>query len=113
MEEAAGLSMLLDGFMLFIDVAYQVLSITCCCVGETPMLLVNPKLGDIQSANNVMSVRGRAEREAYKAIFKTIYHFRLLYKRPFWFPIFGAVRYSYGKEWQLYKVGPRSIQLQL
>eukprot|EP00958_Prasinococcus_capsulatus_P016320 scaffold1800_cov387-Prasinococcus_capsulatus_cf.AAC.9 len=26
--------------------------------GDTPMLLVNPKLGDIPSANNVMSVRG-------------------------------------------------------
>jgi adenylate kinase len=34
-------------------------------VGDRPMIMINPKLGDIQSAQNVMSIRGRGERREY------------------------------------------------
>ena len=32
-----------------------------------------------------------------------MYHFRLLYKKPFFFPIYGALRYGTGGMWELYK----------
>ena len=37
------------------------------------MLLINPKLDDIQSSEGKMNVRGRAERMAFVASFKEIY----------------------------------------
>ena len=46
------------------------------------MLLINPRLVDIPSANNVMQVRGREERQAFVASFEEVYHFRLIYNKP-------------------------------
>ena len=66
------------------------------------MIMINPKLDDIQSAGNVMSIRGRGDRREYVVKVATAYHFRLLYKKPFFFPIFGALRFAGGK-WELYK----------
>jgi len=71
---------------------------------DRPMIMINPKLGDIQSAGNVMSIRGRGERREYVSKWETAYHFRLLYKKPYFFPIFGALRYAGpGTKWELYK----------
>ena len=72
--------------------------------GDRPIIMINPKLGDIQSAGNVMSVRGRGERREYvEKTWEEVYHFRLLYKKPFFFPIYGALRYGTGGMWELYK----------
>ena len=70
--------------------------------GDRPMIMINPKLDDVQSAGNVMSIRGRGDRREYVSKWETAYHFRLLYKKPFFFPIFGALRFAGGK-WELYK----------
>jgi len=57
-----------------------------------PMLLINPKLDDIQSSEGKMNVRGRAERIAFAASFREIYHYDTLYPRPgVYFPVVGAV----------------------
>ena len=32
-----------------------------------------------------------------------MYHFRLLYRKPFWHPIYGVLRYSHGGRWEIYK----------
>ena len=76
--------------------------------GNRPMILLNPKLGDIQSAGNVMSIRGRQGRMEFANSWEEIYHFRLLYRKPFFFPIYGALRKSYSSAeeddtWELYK----------
>lgn len=44
-----------------------------------PMLLFNPSLGDRPSSNNVMQIRGRAERRTFQDSFTDIYEMRLLY----------------------------------
>lgn len=73
-------------------------------VGNRPMIMINPKLGDIQSAGNVMSIRGRGERMEYVSGWEEVYHFRLLYRKPYFFPIYGALRYAGpGTKWELYK----------
>ena len=94
--------------------------------GPRPMVLINPRLGDIPSAGGVMSVRGREDRLAFIDEFEQararvsvrttapaatgsarpntqVYHFRLLYRKPFWFPIYGVMRYSHGGRWEIYK----------
>jgi len=63
-----------------------------------PVLLINPKLGDIASSEDVMSVRGRAQRLAFERSFQTIYEWHTLYPAPSrYYPILGA----------LVKAGPR------
>lgn len=72
--------------------------------GDKPMIMINPRLDDIQSAGDVMSIRGRKERMEAVAAWKEIYHFRLLYRKPYFHPIYGALRYTYYEnEWELYK----------
>jgi len=45
-----------------------------------PLVLVNPLLADRPSSNNVMQIRGRAERRAFADSFQDIYgdYFKLL-----------------------------------
>jgi adenylate kinase len=50
-----------------------------------------------------MQVRGREERLAFVAAFEEVYHFRLIYNKPFHFPIYGALRHAFGGPWELYK----------
>ena len=71
--------------------------------GDRPMIMINPKLDDIQSAGNVMSIRGRGERREYVSTWREVYHFRLLYRKPYFFPIYGAMRYTHDGKWELYK----------
>lgn len=75
----------------------------CTAAGKRPIVLINPKLKDIMSSSGVMSYRGREERLEFASIFKQIHHFRLLYKRPYFYPIYGALRMSYGQPWAVYK----------
>jgi hypothetical protein len=57
-----------------------------------PMILFNPKLDDIKSTEDVMSVRGRAERMAFAASWKPIYSYKTVYPSPsVYYPIVGAV----------------------
>ena len=81
-------------------------------VGDKPMIMINPRLDDVQSAGNVMSVRGRKERMDAVAAWKEVYHFRLLYRKPYFFPIYGALRFAYYEnEWELYKrTGARELE---
>jgi hypothetical protein len=44
-----------------------------------PMILYNPILNDRPSSNNVMQIRGRAERAEFANSFIDIYTLRLLY----------------------------------
>lgn len=75
----------------------------CDAAGTRPVILVNPLLTDIPSANGVMSVRGRAERMQQVAAFEEIYHFRLIYNKPNIWPIYGCLRKPYGGPWEVYK----------
>lgn len=70
---------------------------------DRPMVLINPELGDIPSSGNVMQVRGRQERMDFVSTFVDIYHFRLLYKKPYLYPIYGALRMTYGEPWTVFK----------
>eukprot|EP00242_Pyramimonas_sp_CCMP2087_P014052 CAMPEP_0198210270 /NCGR_PEP_ID=MMETSP1445-20131203/20000_1 /TAXON_ID=36898 /ORGANISM="Pyramimonas sp., Strain CCMP2087" /LENGTH=348 /DNA_ID=CAMNT_0043884289 /DNA_START=102 /DNA_END=1148 /DNA_ORIENTATION=+ len=79
------------------------LAAMCETIGDRPVILFNPRLTDVQSAEGIMGVRGRQERLDFEATFETVYHFRLLYNKPYHFPIYGALRKSYGKEWEVYK----------
>lgn len=80
-----------------------------------PLILINPKLGDIQSAGGVMSVRGRQDRMDFTSTFVTAYHFRLLYKGVMMHPIMGALRHSYGGPWEVFRrveLGPGKEEYQ-
>merc|ERR1711871_1096042 len=48
-------------------------------VNGRPLVLINPILDDRPSSNNVMQIRGRAERGAFKNSFQDIYVMKLLY----------------------------------
>ena len=58
-----------------------------------PVLLLNPSLGDRPSSNNVMQIRGRAERRAVMDSFRDIFVLRLLYPSSggYMYPIRGLV----------------------
>lgn len=75
----------------------------CEAAQHRPVVLVNPNLIEIQSSGGVMSVRGRKERYEWIDKFQKIYHFTLLYKKPAWHPIYGALRMEYGGPWEVYK----------
>lgn len=75
----------------------------CEAIGDRPVILFNPRITDIPSSGGVMQVRGRQERQDFEAIFETVYHFRLLYNKPYHFPIYGALRKAYGADWEIYK----------
>jgi len=81
----------------------QLLEEMCAVAGARPIVIINPKLGDIMSSSGVMSYRGREERIQFVSTFKPIHHFRLLYKKPFFYPIYGALRMSYGGPWVVYR----------
>ena len=74
-----------------------------CEAGNKQVVLLNDKLDDIPSSEGVMGVRGRQERRDYAATFKDLYHFRLVFKKPYFYPIYGAVRKAFGHPWQIYK----------
>ena len=71
--------------------------------GNKRIILINPKLDDILSSGGVMSVRGRQDRMDFVSRFIPAYHFRLLYIGMGPYPIMGALRYSYGGPWEVYK----------
>ena len=58
-----------------------------------PLLLVNPLLEDRPSSNNIMQVRGRAERRALSDSFTEIFCMRLLYPSTggYMYPIRGML----------------------
>jgi adenylate kinase len=66
------------------------------------VVLINPILKDVPSHSGIMGVRGREERLRLQQSFETIYHFRLLYYSGSFYPIVGALRYSYGGAWQVF-----------
>ena len=40
--------------------------------------------------------------EYVERAWEQVYHFRLLYKKPYFFPIYGALRFGTGGMWELY-----------
>ena len=68
-----------------------------------PMILINPKLGDIPASGGVMGVRGREERTNFVDTFLPAYHFRLLYLSAAAYPIMGALRYSWKGPWEVFR----------
>lgn len=77
-----------------------------------PLVLVNPSLGDRPSSNNVMQIRGRAERRLVQDSFRDIFVMRLLYPSSggYMYPIrgmlakqsFHAPYVAYSKQKELY-----------
>jgi len=57
-----------------------------------PFILLNPQLADKPSSNNMMQIRGRAERRAFADSFRDIYALRLLYPSSggYMYPIRGG-----------------------
>jgi len=70
--------------------------------GQTVMIL-NANLGDVPSSGGRMQVGGRKERIAFAKSFTPIYHFRLLYQKPFFYPIYGCIRMTVGERWGVFK----------
>lgn len=68
-----------------------------------PLIILNAKLRDVPSSAGVMGVRGRQERLDFISTFKTVYHFRLLFLGASIYPIMGALQYSWGKTWQVFR----------
>jgi len=71
-----------------------------------PVILINPKLQDRPSSNNMMQIRGRQERRDFADSFQTIYAFRLLYPSSggYMFPISGLIaKNSYHSPWVAYE----------
>eukprot|EP01024_Parvocaulis_polyphysoides_P018965 TRINITY_DN1847_c0_g1_i1.p1 TRINITY_DN1847_c0_g1~~TRINITY_DN1847_c0_g1_i1.p1 ORF type:complete len:329 (-),score=40.58 TRINITY_DN1847_c0_g1_i1:50-1036(-) len=66
-------------------------------------ILLNPILKDVPSSGGVMGIRGRKERMEFVASFVQAYQFRHIFFGATMWPIMGAVRYSYGKKYELYK----------
>ena len=64
----------------------------CKAAGDRPVIIFNQRMGDLPSSGGVMGVQGRKERLQFISSFETVYHFRLLYNKPYWFPIYGALR---------------------
>lgn len=67
------------------------------------LVIINPRLDDIPSANGVMGVRGRGDRIQFAQSFVPVYHFRLLYVSGQFWPIQGALRYKHGQKWEVFK----------
>lgn len=67
-----------------------VVGVVAACSDE-PQPGLPSKLDDIPSSGGVMSYRGREERMEFVATFRTVYHFRLLYRKPYLYPIYGSV----------------------
>jgi hypothetical protein len=57
----------------------DVLESTVIAARGRPLILINPLLNDRPSSNNVMQIRGRAERRSFSDSFEDIFVFRLLY----------------------------------
>eukprot|EP00596_Hydrurales_sp_CCMP1899_P005921 CAMPEP_0119045992 /NCGR_PEP_ID=MMETSP1177-20130426/43738_1 /TAXON_ID=2985 /ORGANISM="Ochromonas sp, Strain CCMP1899" /LENGTH=214 /DNA_ID=CAMNT_0007018535 /DNA_START=719 /DNA_END=1360 /DNA_ORIENTATION=- len=74
----------------------------CKSAKGRPIILINPKLGDQPSANDVMQIRGRAERKIIENSFQDIFTVRLLYPSNggYMYPIRGmVVKKSYHSMW--------------
>ena len=54
----------------------------CEAAGTRPVIIINGRLTEVPSANNVMSVRGRQERLEFVATFQQVYHFRCRFPLP-------------------------------
>lgn len=67
------------------------------------IILINPKLQDVQSSGGIMGVRGRQDRQDFIKTFTPAYHFRLLYLGAGPYPIMGALRHTYGGPWEVLK----------
>lgn len=72
-------------------------------VGDRPAVMINPDLTDIPSSGGIMSVRGRGDRQKYIDSWEEVHHFRLLYKKPAFYPVYGVVRKPFGGDWELYR----------
>jgi adenylate kinase len=70
--------------------------------GKT-IITVNSRLTDVPSSAGVMGVRGRQERLDFVATFEPAFHFRLLFLGASMYPVMGALKYSYGGPWEVYK----------
>jgi adenylate kinase len=76
-----------------------------------PLFLINPRLQDVPSGNNVMQVKGRAERRAFAATFRDIFAFRVKYPPAAgrMYPIRGLlVKKTHGSPWVVYRKEERA-----
>jgi len=70
-----------------------------------PVILFNPLLADRPSSNNVMQIRGRAERNEFAKSFEDIYTLRILYPSSggYMYPISGMVyKKAFSSPWAVY-----------
>eukprot|EP01031_Cornospumella_fuschlensis_P026725 gene26725-32294_t len=71
-----------------------------------PLILLNPRLEDRPSANNMMQIRGRGERLAFTESFTNIFTLKLLYPSSggYMYPIRGMIgKKSYHSPWIVYE----------
>lgn len=70
------------------------------------LILINPQLADRPSGNNLMQIRGRAERRAFADSFQDIFCLRLLYPSSggYMYPIRGMlVKRTFDRPWVAYQ----------
>ena len=71
-----------------------------------PLIVFNPQLVDRPSGNNLMQIRGRAERRAFADSFQDIFCLRLLYPSSggYMYPIRGLlVKRTFHSPWVAYQ----------
>ncbi len=72
--------------------------------GNRPFIVLNPRLYDVPSANNVMQIKGREERVAFAKSFTTAFHFETLHDKGL-FKIVGAVgKAGHDQPWVQYRL---------
>lgn len=67
-----------------------------------PVIILNPRLGDVPSHSGVMQVAGRADRIRFLECITDIFYLRLLFKPGTNFPLRGILFRSFPGPWQLW-----------
>lgn len=77
-------------------------------VGERPIILINPRLSDVPSAEGIMGVKGRGERNAFRDSWVAPFYMRLLFDAGTLYPLRAIVYRAYGRtgdRWQVWLPG--------
>jgi len=69
---------------------------------ERPVVLVNPRLGEVPSHSGVMQVKGRGQRMEFVETINCICCCELLYRAGSLYPLLGVLWRQYPGNWELY-----------
>ncbi|KAA8496874.1 Adenylate kinase 5, chloroplastic [Porphyridium purpureum] len=84
-------------------VVEQVMSTVERIGSERPILLINPRLGEVPSHSGVMQVQGRRERLDFVGQIPRAFVMELLYKSGTWYPLRGILFRAYPGDFELWK----------